>query len=160
MQVNKKSIAVIIPMYKSSINPNEKISLVQLLKVLSDYDILFVVPESLYFQPALLIPGNPSLETTGVIRFPDKWFSSTIEYSKLLVSREFYSAFDKYSYILLCQLDAYIFYDGLQDWASKGYDYIGAPWIHEEERIFFQSMYKVKLKILFSLMSLVNKVFF
>ena len=77
MQVNKKSIAVIIPMYKSSINPNEKISLVQLLKVLSDYDILFVVPESLYFQPARLIPGNPSLETTGVIRFPDKWFSWT-----------------------------------------------------------------------------------
>jgi len=160
MQVDKKSIVIVIPLYRSSINPTEKISLEQAVKVLSDYDISFVIPETLSFVPSQLIPGNNSLTKTKIVRFADKWFTSAIEYSKLLVSKEFYKAFDKYTFMLLYQLDAYIFYDGLQEWASKGYDYIGAPWTKEEEDSFFQSMYRGKLKIVFSFMRMINRIFF
>ena len=64
MQVDKKSIVVVIPMYRSSIGTNEKISLEQVLKVLSDYDIYFVVPETLSFHQDQLIPSNPFLKKT------------------------------------------------------------------------------------------------
>jgi len=160
MQVDKKRIVIVIPLYKSSINPNEMISLEQVLRVLSNYDISFVIPETLSFHPVQLIPGNSTLEKTNVVRFPDKYFFSGIEYSKLLVSKEFYHSFDKYSFMLLYQLDAYVFQDNLQEWASKGYDYIGAPWTNEEEKFFFQSMYRGKFKIVFSFMKFINKTFF
>jgi len=160
MQVDKKSIVVVIPMHRSSIGTNEKISLEQVLKVLSDYDIYFVVPETLSFHQDQLIPANPFPKKTNVIRFDDKWFSSAIEYSKLLVSKEFYQAFDQYSFMLLYQLDAYVFYDALQEWASKGYDYIGAPWTEKEEKEFFRSMYRGKLRIIFSFMRTINKFLF
>ncbi len=160
MQVDKRSIVVVIPVYKSSISANEKLSLEQVLKVLNGYEISFVAPENLSFQPAQLIPGNSLLEGTSVTRFPHKWFSSAIEYSKLLVSKEFYHAFDQYSFMLLYQLDAYVFHDDLQEWASKGYDYIGAAWTDDEEQDFFRSMYRGKLKVVFPFMRFINKVFF
>lgn len=160
MEVDKKRIVVIIPLYRSSINTNEKISLEQVLKVLSDYDIYFVVPEGLPFDPVQLIPGNVSLKKTNVTRFADKWFSSTIDYSKLLVSKDFYRAFDQYTFMLLYQLDAYVFHDSLQEWASKGYDYIGAPWTREEEKVFMQSLYKGKFRFVFSFMRFIDKIFF
>ena len=31
--------------------------------------------------------------------------------------------------MLIYQLDAYVFKDELLNWANKGYDYIGAPWL-------------------------------
>ena len=160
MQVNKKSIVIVIPVYKSSINTNERICLEQALKILSGYTISFMVPENLSFQPSQLIPGNATLEKVQLVKFADKWFSSTREYSKLLVTREFYQAFDQYDFMLLYQLDAYVFYDSLQEWASKGFDYIGAPWTKEHEQWFFESMYRGKFKIILPFMRFINKVFF
>ena len=160
MQADKKNIVIVIPVYQASINSNEKISLEQALKILNEYDISFMVPESLSFHPSQLIPGNKMLEHVTVIRFPDKYFSSAIEYSKLLVSKEFYQAFDKYWFMLLYQLDAYVFYDSLQEWASKGYDYIGASWTEEHEQTFYRLMYRGKFKVAFSFMRSINKIFF
>ena len=49
--------------------------------------------------------------------------------SKLMMSEAFYSRFIEFDYILVTQLDTYIFRDELLYWCQKGYDYIGAPWI-------------------------------
>ena len=40
-----------------------------------------------------------------------------------------YDLFSASDYILIYQLDAYVFRDELDEWVAKGYDYIGAPWI-------------------------------
>jgi hypothetical protein len=40
----------------------------------------------------------------------------------------FYRAFDGYDYILITQLDVFIFNDQFKKFASFNYDYIGAPW--------------------------------
>src|SRR6185312_14561683 len=34
-----------------------------------------------------------------------------------------------YKYILFYELDAWVFRDELNYWCTKGYDYIGAPWL-------------------------------
>ena len=45
-----------------------------------------------------------------------------------MLSSEFYRRFSKFEYILIYQLDAFVFKDQLNYWCKKGYDYIGAPW--------------------------------
>ena len=46
----------------------------------------------------------------------------------MMLSREFYERFDSVEYILICQTDAWVFCDQLEEWCRRGYDYVGAPW--------------------------------
>jgi hypothetical protein len=38
-----------------------------------------------------------------------------------------------YQYILIYQLDVFVFRDELEYWCNQGYDYVGAPWITSDE---------------------------
>jgi len=64
----------------------------------------------------------------SVKRFDPTYFSSVPAYNRLCFSSAFYRAFSEYEYMLVCQLDAWIFADRLSEWVARGYDYIGAPW--------------------------------
>lgn len=113
-------VAVVIPVYKENLNEFEKISLTQVQKILDKYQIIFVAPEGLkadYFIP-----------NSKIYYFPQQFFQNVNTYSALLTSPLFYQAFLEYDYILLYQLDAFVFYDKLEYFCSLGYDYIGAPW--------------------------------
>lgn len=46
-----------------------------------------------------------------------------------MLTKEFYLRFRQWEYLLIYQLDAYVFQDELMDWCNKGYDYIGAPFL-------------------------------
>ncbi|MBP5515592.1 MAG: hypothetical protein J6X86_01460 [Bacteroidales bacterium] len=50
-----------------------------------------------------------------------------------MLDKHFYQRFAEYEYMLVYQLDAWVFRDELDDWCNKGYDYIGAPWIEKDE---------------------------
>lgn len=117
-----EKVAVIIPLYQTTLNPKEAVSLRQCVQVLGKHPIIFVAPESL---------NNSFLSSYGItpntIRFNDEYFTSTKSYNKLLTSPNFYEAFPNFDYILIYQLDAYVFEDNLLAWCDKGYDYIGAP---------------------------------
>jgi len=65
-----------------------------------------------------------------VIRFKRDYFLSIKEYNNLLFSFFFYSRFLLYKYILIYQLDCFVFRDDLDKWASLNHSYIGAPWLH------------------------------
>ena len=47
MQIDKKSIVIVIPVYKRELSENERISLEQCVNILSDYALVIVKPESL-----------------------------------------------------------------------------------------------------------------
>jgi hypothetical protein len=74
---------------------------------------------------------NQCLEnkTFLIKRFDDRYFTSIDGYSILLLSLHFYRAFKKYDYVLLYQLDAWVFRNELEYWCNKGFSYIGAPWL-------------------------------
>ena len=112
--------AVVIPVYKETLNEFEKISLAQVQKVLGNYQIIFVAPEGL--------KGDYFIQNSRVYYFPKQFFQSTNTYSVLLTSPFFYKAFFEYEYILIYQLDAFVFSDMLEYFCSLGYDYIGAAW--------------------------------
>ena len=45
-----------------------------------------------------------------------------------MTAPNFYAMFKDFEYILIYHLDAFVFYDALEEFCSLGYDYIGAPW--------------------------------
>lgn len=120
---------IVIPIYKTKLSENEVLSLKQCFKILGKYPIIFVCADSLntnFYEEACKSAGI----TFKVKKFEDKFFESTHSYSRLLLDKIFYKAFEEYEYMLIYQLDAWVFEDRLQEWCEKGYDYIGAPWFH------------------------------
>lgn len=113
------SVAVVVPVYKSCLSTTEKISLKQLFHVLGHYPIIFAAPEQM--RRCTL------LKNRVVEWFPNCCFTSVYTYSKLLLTPQFYEKFHRYEYILICQLDAFVFKDRLEEFCQAGYDYIGAP---------------------------------
>lgn len=120
-------IAVVIPSHRKSLTSNELISLKQLRKVLGNFDIYFLLPNSLEINYGC----SDILER----RYPDDYFSSPRAYNKFMLNPAFYQDFDTYEYILVYQLDAFVFKENLKEFCDLGYDYIGAPWV---DGVFFQ----------------------
>ena len=119
-----KQFCIIIPVYKNELDCVEKISLKRLYDVIGTkgYDIYLVCPPSLdKTQYDAIYPG---MDTEC---FDAKYFTDTAAYSQLCISYDFYNRFSDYEYILIYQLDCYLFTDDIAEWCSRGYDYIGAP---------------------------------
>ncbi|QKJ31420.1 hypothetical protein HQ865_17160 [Mucilaginibacter mali] len=119
-----KQVAVIIPFYKDSLSDYEKIALQQCRRILPTHDIIAVKPQSLNANPAAQY-----VEFTDVLSFDDSYFNGLAGYNSLMMSAGFYGRFADYEYILIYQMDAFVFKDELAYWCDEGYDYIGAPWI-------------------------------
>lgn len=123
---------VIIPVYKAFPNHEETISFKQCLKILKDHIICIVTHESLEikFYTDLLKAKNINY---FIKIFDCKYFNSLDGYNQLLLSRHFYRRFQKFNYLLIYQLDSYVFKDELNFWCQLGYDYVGAPWLLNDE---------------------------
>jgi hypothetical protein len=134
-----EDVAVVIPVYKTEMSSLENIGYTQCNKILQNYDRIIVAPKSLdstVYKKYI----------TNEIRFDDEFFTNLKSYNKLLLSEKFYKNFSKYRYILICQLDTFIFSDQLLQWCNKNYDYIGAPWINDSLRILSNIAGKYSIK--------------
>lgn len=120
-----KKCVIVIPVYKEEIEPDEISSLKNTLKILSNYDVKIVCPESLNIQK------YSDIFDFDFIKLDDRHFVDDYAYSRLLLTDYFYRFFEDYEYMLICQTDAWVFENKLEDWCNKGYDYIGAPWFEE-----------------------------
>ncbi|QJD79048.1 DUF5672 family protein [Spirosoma rhododendri] len=120
------SVCVVIPVYKPVLSAYEQISLTQCMKVLGHYPVCLVAPRSLD-----LSAYTNQYPTLRVYRFDDSFFANIQAYNQLMLNAEFYRAFIDWEYMLLYQLDAFVFRDELADWCRRGYDYVGAPWLRD-----------------------------
>ncbi len=109
---------------------DEKASFVQCLKILTKRTIALVTYEELdcseYFNAAEFLDVHLERHL-----FDKNYFKSTTGYNKLCKSYSFYKSFADYDYMLIYQLDAWVFKDDLDYWCAKNYDYIGAPWFED-----------------------------
>lgn len=115
---------VVVPVHTRSLNEYEKVTIKQIFSVLGKYPICFVLPQS--FDDISYLKKLEKCEFF-IEHFPDSFFSSAADYSRLCLEMDFYLRFSKYEYMLIHQLDAFVFEDKLTDFAGLGYDYIGAP---------------------------------
>lgn len=126
-----RKIAVVIPIYKTP-DEWELMSLRQCCKVLGRYDIYLVAPEGFDTLTYHAICSSCGVSIREA-RFSSFYFKNIQGYNRLLLSKEFYERFQKYDYMLVYQLDAYVFDDKLEEWCSLDYDYVGAPIIGRYE---------------------------
>ena len=126
-------IAVVIPVYKKIPSSDELQSLKQCLRILGEFPIHLVCPEDFDASSYEAVAG------ANLIRqeFESAYFVGIEGYNRLMMSHAFYQRFRDYDYILIYQLDAWVFRNELRQWCQKGYDYVGAPWFeknrsHEE----------------------------
>lgn len=115
-------VAVVIPIYQAELSAGEELSLQQCMQVLGHYPIIVMKPASLNLGHLLKI--WPTLRFQD---FEDSYFTGIAGYNQLLTSVHFYRVFEHYEYILIHQLDAYIFKDELLEWCNLNLDYVGAP---------------------------------
>lgn len=120
--------AVVIPVYKKDLNNDEKLSLNQCFNVLGKHPLIFVAPKKLdlYVYKKICLEHKAELIVKW---FNDRYFESINSYNKLMLLPEFYKKFILFDYILIYQLDSYVFRDKLKFWCNKGFDFIGAPWV-------------------------------
>lgn len=117
-------VVVIIPIYKTTLSDDEVLSLRQTCQALKNYPLVVIQPEGLDLSSL-----NEQYPLLQFQEFPASYFKGIMGYNRLMLSPVFYERFLNYEYMLICQLDAYIFRDELQEWCNKGYDYIGSPWL-------------------------------
>lgn len=123
----KRLVAIVIPIYNPLLSPNDKIALRNIYKTLGSHPIYVVHPEGM--DISIVSSMCPMIQYKT---FYPSFFNSIEGYNRLMLSRDFYETFAEYEYILIAQLDTYIFKDELSYWCSRGYDYIGAPWLRRD----------------------------
>lgn len=117
------SVVVLVPIYRATLDPNEQFSIDHSLAVLKGRDVRFIAPEKLddrYYRERYA--GVP------IERFASPCFESIPEYSRMLLSVDFYSRYSDFEFMLILQTDAIVLSDGLDHWCAQPFDYVGAPW--------------------------------
>lgn len=115
---------IVIPIYRQ-MQPEEKKSYLQVLDTLNKYDIFLVTHKHCIIDEYVKL--GKSKNGIEVRYFDACYFESIWGYNTLMLSKIFYKTFSNYNYMLIYQLDAYVFGDELLFWCAKEYDFIGAP---------------------------------
>lgn len=132
-------VKIVVPIYKSEINSFEYSSLMQCEKVLYKYPKAIVCPISILPEIKRKFPH------WEVIHFDDTFFRGIEGYNSLMLNKIFYKAFSDFKYILIYQLDAWVFRDELISWCEKDFDYIGSPWLLKPK--YYKLLPKLFLKV-------------
>lgn len=126
-----EEVIIIVPVYKAEITKEEKMSFRQCCKVLQQHTICLVTHAQLNCD----MYNNIAMEYDVRLKrenFDEEYFKTVYGYNQLMLSKFFYQRFLQYEYMLVYQLDAYIFRDDLLYWCEKGYDFIGAPLLEDK----------------------------
>lgn len=115
--------AIIIPIYKSKFSKIEEFNIQTSLCNLKGFEAHFIAPPNLD-----LTYYTKNFPTTKYSFFPNEYFESISNYSRLMLSSIFYEKFYNFSHVLICQPDAVVLRPELPFWLDQPYDYIGAPW--------------------------------
>lgn len=130
----KKQCVVVIPLYLARPSHAEEMSFRRTLTVLRKHPIVIVTHREcdLSFYNSI---AHQLGKQVGVEYFDKSYFRSVQAYNDMCFSASFYERFQpEYEYMLICQLDVWVFSDQLDYWCDRGYDYIGAPIYHAYTR--------------------------
>ena len=105
----------------------ERMSLRRCDRVLGRYPKVLVGPEGM--DVSAYRSEVPGLHYQS---FDSCFFRSERGYNALLCRAPFYDAFANYDFMLIYQLDCYVFEDALDVWCGRGYDFVGAPFLDFE----------------------------
>lgn len=118
-------ILTLVPIYMEELSGNDKRSLDEIYEKLKVVPLEFIAPANLDREwYRCTYPDIP-------IKSFEQWNKKSLQdYNDLLMTSEFYRAFDKYEYVYIFQTDARFLgtEEQLLSFVDMGLDYIGAPW--------------------------------
>ena len=129
-------VIIAVPLYKAKPTAEEVDTLLHTFKVLHKYPFSFFCPDGFDFSFYEQLLNHTSV-SYSIKYWPSKCFRSTSAYSRLLLRVDFYYYYKKYEYILICQPDVWVFQDRLMMWCNRGFDYIGAPFLLDDNDTFY-----------------------
>lgn len=120
---SNKTYCIVIPAYQEHLDTMSTIALQSLAERTNLYEHTYlVIPEGLNVDEYRKIFKNIKTK-----EFNKVYFTNIYTYTQLCISCNFYAMFAEYDYMLLYQLDCYLFRDEIQHFVNMGYDFIGAP---------------------------------
>ena len=124
---HRQELAILVPVYKSKPEPLEIVALKRIAEIFRDRKVFFLAPSLLNTSWY-----EKNFSEMEIERLDDRWFSSLDTYNRMLLSESFYQKWLECGFhsVLICQLDVYVIFDGLDDYLTMPYDYIGAPLFH------------------------------
>ncbi|WP_163339197.1 DUF5672 family protein [Desulfopila sp. IMCC35008] len=121
-------VTVVVPIWKDNLSKFEKISLEQNSTILNKHHFTIATNKNVDLERVETILSKNNVNYS-VKYFHKDYFTNIEGYNRLLLSLRFYLKFVNFKYILICQLDTFVFKDDLVYWVNNGYSYIGAPWL-------------------------------
>jgi len=114
---------VVVPAYQPTPSNEGRYALLQLRK-LNVKNVTLVCPTHLNIDAYILLFPDLLVE-----RFDAVHFQSLMTYNSLVSSVDFYLRFaERYDWLLIHQLDAFLLDDRINHFIELGYSYFGAPW--------------------------------
>ncbi|MEE1316598.1 MAG: DUF5672 family protein [Prevotella sp.] len=125
-QIHSKPVVVIIPVYETNPKSEELRAFKNNINIMKKHPVCMVT-----FQHCDLSKYDAIAQEIGVDlkreNFPKECFTSVAAYNDLCLSLDLYQRFTDYEYMLICQLDVWMFRDEIINWCKREFDYIGAP---------------------------------
>lgn len=109
-----------VPLPTPRLNNDEEVSMRQLRTHLDHYEKFLLVPKGTGIR----------MEGFTVVELARGYFGSAANHNRLLYSTSFWENFMEFEYVLMYHLDALVLSDRLLEWCDRGFDFIGAPYIH------------------------------
>jgi hypothetical protein len=122
---------IVIPIYRPWLSAAERASVLNTCQVLGRYSVRILCPKGIDLQGQqadLLAEISSCCGDLEILALDPAWFGSTATYNALMLSPFFYQHFRRWRYILIAQIDAWIFSAELSCWLEAHYSYLGAPW--------------------------------
>ncbi len=116
-------VVVVIPNYKRTLSADDRVAVSSFTSRLHAYPRVFMSPRGLDTSEVESLAPQASVE-----RFDPCHFASWSSYNEFCKAVEFYERFAGFEYMLVAQLDAYVFRDELEFWCQQDFDYVGTPW--------------------------------
>jgi hypothetical protein len=112
-----------VPVYRDWMTPLETVCLLRLRHFFRD-DVVLIAPEGLRLDAYQSLWPELRCE-----RFAPAYFGSVLSYNKLMLEPQLYARFSSHEWLLIHQLDAFLFHGDLQPFCEMTFDYFGAPWL-------------------------------
>ena len=120
---NKKSVVVVTFVWRE-MRSMEKMAFKCAMSRLGKHPFAIVHPSS--YSIDYIKQDYPKLID---VPMDDTNFINVESYNEMMLTPDFYRQFQTYDFMLIYQLDAFVFRDELDYWVEQDYDYIGAPWL-------------------------------
>ena len=113
----------VVPIYKTQPSKSELLSLLR-LRQLGIANVVFIGPLDLDITQYLQYCPELKIE-----RFENHYFSGIPGYNELMLSTKLYERFSSnFEWMLIYQLDAFLFSNKIEEFCKLPFDYYGAPW--------------------------------